>query len=89
MLQRFQVTIPDTDSEQARPRRRGERTDEIAVYYDDGKVVHACECVIRHPDLLLVWTKCDLDVPAAEAFTLEYCAIEITCPTCCAAGPRG
>jgi len=89
MLQRFQVTISDTDSEQARRRRRRQRTDETALYYDDGKVVHACECVIRHPDLLLVWTKCDLDVPAAEAFTLEYCAIEITCPTCCAAGPRG
>ena len=89
MLQRFHVTIPDTDSDQARPHRRGERIDEIAVYYDDGKVVHACECVIRHPDVLLVWTKCDLDVPAAEAFMLEHCTIEITCPTCRVARPRG
>ena len=43
-------------------------TQQIAqpIYYDDGKVIHACDSAIMNRGVRLVWTKCDMDVPAAR-----------------------
>jgi hypothetical protein len=41
----------------------------------------------RHhgPRLRLVWTKCDMDVPDDQSFTVEGKAPAIICPECLAA----
>jgi hypothetical protein len=48
------------------------------IYYDDGDLIHACE---RHhrPLRRLVWTKCDMDVPDDQSFTVEGEAPAVTC----------
>ncbi len=55
------------------------------IYYDDGKVIHACESAIMDRGVRLVWAKCDRDVPAGQSFTVEGEAPAITCPNCRAA----
>ena len=60
-------------------------TQQIAqpLYYDDGKVIHACESAIMESGDRLVWTKCDRDVPDDQSFTIEGGeAPAITCPEC-------
>jgi hypothetical protein len=49
------------------------------IYYDDGKVIHACESAIMDRGVRLVWTKCDMDVPDDQSFTVEGEAPAITC----------
>ena len=56
------------------------------IYYDDGKVIHACESAIMDRGVRLVWTKCDMDVPEDQSFIVEGGeAPAITCPKCLAA----
>ena len=55
------------------------------IYYDDGKVIHACESSEVLPGVRMVWTKCYLDVPDNRGFTVEGEAPAITCPKCLAA----
>jgi hypothetical protein len=55
------------------------------IYYDDGEVIHACESAIIDGGVRLVWTKCDMDVPDDQGFTVEGEAPAITCPECLAA----
>jgi hypothetical protein len=50
------------------------------IYYDDGEAIHASESTIMHPGVRLVWTKCDMDVPDDQSFTVEDKAPAITCP---------
>jgi hypothetical protein len=59
-------------------------TQQIAqpIYYDDGKVTHACESAIMDRGIRLVWTKCDMDVPHDQSFTVEGDAPAITCLEC-------
>jgi hypothetical protein len=52
------------------------------IYYDDGKVIHACESSEVLPGVRMVWTKCYLDVPDNRGFTVEGEAPAITCPEC-------
>jgi hypothetical protein len=40
------------------------------IYYDDGNVIHACESAIMDRGVRLVWTKCDMDVPDDQSFTV-------------------
>jgi hypothetical protein len=55
------------------------------IYYDDGKVIHACESSEVLPGVCMVWTKCYIDVPDKQGFTVEGEAPPITCPKCLAA----
>ena len=56
------------------------------IYYDDGRVIHACESAIMESGDRLVWTKCDMDVPDDQSFIAEGGeAPAITCPECLAA----
>ena len=55
------------------------------IYYDDGKVIHACEGSEVLPGVRMVWTKCYLDVPDNRGFTVEGEPPAITCPKCLAA----
>jgi hypothetical protein len=41
------------------------------MYYDDGEFIHACESSIVNGGVRLVWTKCDMDVPDNQGFTVE------------------
>ena len=41
------------------------------LYYDDGKVIHACGSAIMDSGVRLVWTKCDMDVPDDQSFIVE------------------
>jgi hypothetical protein len=67
-----------------RPDPGGEQTKEITspIYFEDRKVIHACESGIIVPGVRLVWTKCDRDVPANAGFTVKGHAIEVTCQKC-------
>jgi hypothetical protein len=51
------------------------------IYYDDGKVVHACGYAIILPELRMVWTKCDIDVPDGQGFTDDE-TVKVTCKKC-------
>jgi len=53
----------------------GERT----VKWDDGKRIHLCEMTTEDGQSRLVWTKCQKDVPANQAF---YSREKITCKEC-------
>lgn len=53
--------------------------EEPELMWDDGKVVHACESTPVDPMPRLIWTKCQIDVPANAAFE-GYEAV--TCPRC-------
>jgi hypothetical protein len=56
------------------------------IYYDDGKVIHACESSEVLPGVRMVWTKCYMDVPDDQSFMVEGGeAPAITCPECLAA----
>jgi hypothetical protein len=59
------------------------------IYYDDGEAIHASESTIMHPGVRLVWTKCDMDVPDNQGFTVLGEAPAITCPECRVAMARG
>jgi hypothetical protein len=65
------------------------QTEEIVVpiYYDDGKVIHACESCFMHAGPALVWTECNIGVPPGQSFTVADGAIEVTCPKCLATAP--
>jgi len=43
-------------------------TQQIAqpIYYDDGKVIHACDSAIMNRGVRLVWTKCGSGSPPAS-----------------------
>jgi hypothetical protein len=56
----------------------------VRIYYDDGRVVHACDSSLMHAGPPVVLTKCDKHVPPNEDFTLEHGTIEITCKACLA-----
>jgi hypothetical protein len=57
----------------------------VSIYYDDGQAIHACESAILDRGVRLVWTKCDMDVPDDQSFTIEGEAPAITRPECLAA----
>lgn len=46
--------------------------------------VHACEGADVHPGIRLLWTLCEIDVPANTAY-LPATGDEVTCERCCAA----
>lgn len=54
------------------------------IYYDDGKVIHACESSEILPEVRMVWTKCYIDVPDDKGFTADE-VVEVTCRKCVAA----
>ena len=54
------------------------------IYYDDGKVFHACDSAIMDRGVRLVWTKCDIDVPDDRSFMVEGDMPAMTCPECLA-----
>jgi hypothetical protein len=54
------------------------------IYYDEGTFIHACERAIMDRGVPLVWTKCDMDVPRDQSFTVEGDAPAITFPECLA-----
>jgi hypothetical protein len=56
-MKRIKVMIPGDNL--VRQDLGGEQSKEItaALYYDDGKVVHACDGGIILPGIRLVWTK--------------------------------
>jgi hypothetical protein len=56
-------------------------------YYDDGDVIHAC--AIMDDGVRLVWTKCDMDVPDDQGFTVDGGEPAITCPECLKAVAQG
>jgi hypothetical protein len=60
------------------------RTEEIVIplYYDDAKVIHACESCFMHLDIRLAWTKCDRDVPPNTSFTVKGGVIDVTWNAC-------
>jgi hypothetical protein len=62
------------------------QTDEfiVPIYYDDGKLVHACESYSMHAGPPLVRTRCNKEVPLNEGFTLQNVTIEVTCTSCLA-----
>lgn len=75
----------DPDDEPAHHSRSGERGMKNHLY-DDGKVIHACECSDRdgvHP--YLVWTVCKIDVPASASFKSDERA---TCEKCVAGSAK-
>jgi hypothetical protein len=76
----LKVAIPGN----ARPDLGGQQTKEITdpLYYNDGKVIHACESGIVVPGVRLVRTKCNRDVPDNASFTFGGGAIEVTCRKC-------
>lgn len=49
------------------------------LLWDDGEEVHRCQSSQVHPDVLLVWTQCEKDVPPGAAVLSEA---EITCAKC-------
>ena len=55
------------------------------IYYDDGQVIHDCESSEFLPGGRMVWTKCYMDVPDSQGFTVEGEGPAITCPDCRAA----
>lgn len=54
------------------------------IYWNDKRVVHACETSLVHPGVRLIWTLCQKDVPANAAY--RCAGDEITCETCKARG---
>lgn len=54
--------------------------DSKSIMWDDGKVIHLCEStpVDRMPRL--IWTKCQIDVPANAAFHSQ--SERPNCPEC-------
>ena len=48
------------------------------LYEKDG-ILHACESSEVHRGILLVWTKCEIDVPADKSFKSDE---KPNCPTC-------
>jgi hypothetical protein len=53
------------------------------LFYDDGRVIHACEAgELALDDIRLVWTKCNLDVPRGREFSGN---MTVTCSKCVAA----
>lgn len=55
------------------------------LWTDPAGVVHLCEAADVHPEIRLIWTLCDRDVPAGAAYTREG---EVpTCPACLRAAP--
>ena len=59
----------------------------VPLYYDDGKVVHACESYFMHPGPEMIRTKCGKVVLPSDAFTLRSATIDVTCPMCRATAP--
>jgi hypothetical protein len=59
------------------------------IYYDDGEFIHACESSEVLPGGRMVWTKCYVDVPDDQGFTVESEAPAITCPECLKAVAQG
>lgn len=57
------------------------------VYWRDGQgLVHAAEGSDVHPGVRLLWTLCERDIPANEAYTMRDGKTElVTCPGCLAA----
>lgn len=53
---------------------------------DQPGVVHSCEGADVHPSVRLIWTLCEIDVPANKAF-LDYGATAATCKKCNEAMP--
>ncbi len=60
-------------------------TDAPPLFYDDGRVIHAClSGELERDGIRLVWTKCNLDVPEGRAFTGGG-HTRVTCSKCVAA----
>jgi hypothetical protein len=55
------------------------------MYYDDGEFIRACDSAIMDRGVRLAWTKCDMDVPDDQGFTVKGEGPAITCPECRAA----
>jgi hypothetical protein len=54
------------------------------IYEDNRGVLHSCESTEAHRGIVLVWTKCDKDVPSNESFlSLE----KPNCSACSSTSP--
>lgn len=53
------------------------------LFYDDGRVIHACMAgELPHDGVRLVWTKCNIDVPEGREIAGNF---TVTCSKCVAA----
>ena len=52
------------------------------IFWQRGDTIHAVEGADVHPDIRLLWTLCEIDVPAGEAFISRDA--KITCEKCAA-----
>ena len=50
-------------------------------YYEDKAAIHRCDGDTVNGNFLL-WTLCDIDVPAGEGFRIPSGEEETTCPRC-------
>ena len=49
---------------------------------DKTGLVHACEGADTHPGIRLIWTLCQIDVPANQAWLLNEPSAHEMCVTC-------
>lgn len=49
------------------------------LYEDKAGIIHACKGSEVHPEIYLVWTKCEKAVPANKSFKSEETS---TCEAC-------
>lgn len=55
------------------------------IHWNDDQHIHACEGSDVHPGVRLLWTLCQRDVPAGQAYLPGDSSGGITCPRCLAA----
>lgn len=64
------------------------KPDDRVAYWDDGKVVHLCDGADVHEGVRLLWTVCEIDVPANKAFSQDHSEFAepnlnlVTCEKC-------
>jgi len=57
------------------------------IYWEDeSKIIHLCDSSEVQKGIRLVWTKCEIDVPANEGFTTTNGKPDVTCNQCIALG---
>jgi hypothetical protein len=81
-MKRIKVISPGDNL--ARRGLGGKQSKEITtpLYYDDSKVVHACESYFMHAGPPVERTMCDIEVPLNGSFTVDSGTIEVTCRKC-------
>ncbi len=61
---------------------------DLPIHWKDQALTHACEGADVHPGVRLLWTRCEIDVPANAAYLPDPPdADPVTCPRCNEATP--